>query len=72
MLGVIADSDRTVGIKPSGGVKTFDDAMAHLDLAAEVMGDDWAVPATFRFGASSLLDALLAQIETGATQESAD
>jgi len=72
MLDVIADSDRTVGIKLSGGVKTFDDAMAYLDLAAEVMGDDWAVPATFRFGASSLLDALLIQIETGRAPESAE
>jgi deoxyribose-phosphate aldolase len=70
MLGAIADADRSVGIKPSGGVKTFDDAMAYLDLAAEVMGNDWAVPATFRFGASSLLDALLVQIETGAASES--
>jgi deoxyribose-phosphate aldolase len=70
MLGVIADSDRTVGIKPSGGVQTFDDAMAYLDLAAEVMGDDWASPATFRFGASSLLDALLVQIETGTASSS--
>jgi deoxyribose-phosphate aldolase len=73
MLGVIAESDRTVGIKPSGGVKTFDDAIAYLDLAAEVMGDDWALPATFRFGASSLLDALLVQIESGmASSSSAD
>jgi deoxyribose-phosphate aldolase len=70
MLEVIADTDRTVGIKPSGGVKTFDDAMAYLDLAAEMMGNDWAVPATFRFGASSLLDALLVQIETGAAPAS--
>lgn len=46
--------------------------MAYLDLAAEVMGDDWAVPATFRFGASSLLDALLIQIETGRAPESAE
>ena len=71
MLEAIADTDRTVGIKPSGGVKTFDDAMAYLDVAAEVMGDDWAVPATFRFGASSLLDALLVQVETGADGEPA-
>ena len=71
MLEAIADTDRTVGIKPSGGVKTFDDAMAYLDVAAEVMGDDWVVPATFRFGASSLLDALLVQVETGADGEPA-
>lgn len=72
MLEVIADSDRTVGLKPSGGVKTFDDAMAFLDLAADVMGDDWAEPATFRFGASSLLDALLVQVETAGSPASTD
>lgn len=62
MLEVIAASDRTVGIKPSGGIRTFDDAVAYLDLAAEIMGPEWATPSTFRFGASGLLDALLAEI----------
>lgn len=65
MLDVIADagrSGRSVGIKPSGGIRTFDDAMEYIDLADEVMGDGWATPATFRFGASGLLDALLAEI----------
>ncbi len=60
LLEVIAAADRTVGIKPSGGIRTFDDAVAYLDLAADIMGSDWATPATFRFGASGLLDALLA------------
>ena len=32
----------------------------HLALADGVMGPDWANPATFRFGASGLLDVLLA------------
>jgi deoxyribose-phosphate aldolase len=64
MLDVIAstsaDTGRTIGIKPSGGIRTFDDAMAYLDLAGEIMGPDWATPSTFRFGASGLLDSLLA------------
>jgi len=62
MLEVIAAADRTVGIKPSGGIGTYESAMAYLDLAAEIMGPDWATPATFRFGASSLLDALIAEL----------
>jgi deoxyribose-phosphate aldolase len=60
MLDVIAATDRHVGIKPSGRISTFESAMAYLDLAESVMGEGWATPATFRFGASSLLDALLA------------
>ena len=66
MLDAIAAADRTVGIKPSGGIRSYDDAMAYLDLAAEVMGPEWATPATFRFGASGLLDALLAELPEGA------
>jgi len=62
MLDVIAGTDRPVGLKPSGGIRTCDDALAYLDLAAEIMGPDWATPATFRFGASSLLDSLMEEL----------
>jgi deoxyribose-phosphate aldolase len=63
MLQAIAETDRPVGLKPSGGIRTFDDAVAYLDLADTAMGEGWATPATFRFGASGLLDALLAVID---------
>lgn len=62
ILEAIAASDRRVGLKPSGGIRTLDDASAYLALADGAMGDGWATPDTFRFGASSLLDALLAVI----------
>jgi len=48
------------GFKASGGVRTAGDAATYVDLAAEILGDEWATPQTFRIGASSLLDALLA------------
>lgn len=60
MLGVIAATVRTVGIKPSGGIRTAVDAESYLALAESVMGAAFVRPATFRFGASGLLDALLA------------
>jgi deoxyribose-phosphate aldolase len=63
MLQAIAEADRPIGIKPSGGIRTFDDAVAYLDLADTAMGQGWATPATFRFGASGLLDALVAAID---------
>ncbi len=63
MLHVIHDAGRPVGLKPSGGIRHFDDAKAFIDQADRIMGDGWATPATFRFGASGLLTALIAAIE---------
>lgn len=63
MLAVIRGAGRPVGLKPSGGIRTLDDAAAYLDLADRVMGPAWATPRTFRFGASGLFDALVAEIE---------
>ena len=68
MLNAIKQSGRPVGLKPSGGIRTVEDAGLYLDLAERVMGRGWATPRTFRIGASSLYDALVAAIEgrTGA------
>lgn len=62
MLDAIAENDRSVGIKLSGGVRTLDDAAAYLDLIDHMMGPGWVSPATVRFGASGLLDDLLAAL----------
>ena len=62
MLDAIAAADRPVGIKPSGGIGTAADAEGYLQLAESVMGVGWLSPATFRFGASGLLNALLAEL----------
>ena len=62
ILEQIRRSGRPVGIKPSGGIRTVDDAGRYLAIADEMMGPSWATPATFRFGASGLLDALEATI----------
>lgn len=53
-------SDRRVGVKVSGGVRTFADAERYLALIDHHMGADWVDPDHFRFGASGLLTALLA------------
>jgi deoxyribose-phosphate aldolase len=60
MLEVIAASGHPVGLKPSGGISTADAAGEYIALAERIMGDGWVRPATFRFGASGLLNALLA------------
>ena len=66
MLGVIAMTDRPIGLKPSGGIRTLADAKAYLDLADATMGPGWASPSTFRFGASGLYTALVAAIDGSA------
>jgi deoxyribose-phosphate aldolase len=60
LLEAAKAADRPVGVKVSGGVRSLAEAHAYLALADEIMGPDWAKPSTFRFGASSLRDALLA------------
>ena len=51
-----------VGFKAAGGVKSTQDAADYLAIADEIMGPDWVTPTRFRFGASSVLDALLATL----------
>ncbi len=63
MLEAIKAADRTIGLKPSGGIRTLADASAYLALVDTAMGPVWASPTTFRFGASGLYDALIEVIE---------
>jgi deoxyribose-phosphate aldolase len=65
LLEEIKASTRTVGFKAAGGIKTTTDAANYLDLIDEVMGEEWAMPATFRFGASSMLEDLIAVASGG-------
>lgn len=59
MLQAIRDSRKKVGFKPAGGIGTVEDATLYLRLAETIMQPNWAMPSTFRFGASSLLDDVL-------------
>lgn len=75
MLAVLRESpriDRRVGIKPSGGIRTVDDAARYLAIADRIMGPQWATPATFRFGASGLLDAVESELGRAPSAPSLD
>jgi len=65
MLKVIRDKNPNVGFKAAGGVKDAQTAKDYLDLAREILGDDWVGPKHFRFGASSLLGNLLTELNLG-------
>ena len=59
MLVEIRDSDREVGLKVSGGLRTIADAATYLALADRMMGPGWVRAETFRLGASSLFGTLM-------------
>jgi deoxyribose-phosphate aldolase len=54
-------SNRRVGVKVAGGIRTAKDAIRYLVLVKETAGEEWLVPSLFRIGASSLLNDLLMQ-----------
>ncbi len=69
------ETGRQVGVKAAGGIRTSKDALRYLVLVAETCGDAWLSPQWFRFGASSLLNDVLLQLEkerTGRYQRPAD
>lgn len=68
MLSVIAGHDGRIGFKPAGGIRTLDDVALYFGLADEILGPDWATPKTFRIGASSVLDALVATLDDRAAE----
>src|SRR3954447_12408145 len=67
MLEAIRDFEkstgRSVGMKPAGGIRTAKDAIQYLVVLYETLGPRWMTPERFRFGASSLLNDVLMQIE---------
>jgi deoxyribose-phosphate aldolase len=65
------DTGIAIGMKPAGGIKTAKQALQFLIAVKETLGDAWLTRRRYRFGASSLLNDLLRQIEkekTGAYQ----
>lgn len=63
LLEVIVEargSGRRIGLKVAGGVKTVAEAAVYLDLADRYLEPAHAVPTNFRFGASGLLNDIVA------------
>ncbi|MBE6443675.1 MAG: deoxyribose-phosphate aldolase [Alphaproteobacteria bacterium] len=65
ILETIAQSNKNVGFKASGGIKTFEDAKKYLTLCQSIMGANWVNLSHFRLGASSVLTNLLNKIKQG-------
>ena len=71
MLDAIRDHYLATGVeiamKPAGGIRTAKQALQFLVAVKETLGDAWLAPRRYRFGASSLLNDLLRQLETQRT-----
>lgn len=51
-----------VGFKAAGGVRTTEDAVKYYTIIKEVLGEEWLCNEYFRIGASSLANAVLADM----------
>jgi deoxyribose-phosphate aldolase len=71
MLDAIRDHYLATGVeiamKPAGGIRTAKQALQFLVAVKETLGDRWLNNRRYRFGASSLLNDLLRQLETQRT-----
>jgi deoxyribose-phosphate aldolase len=66
MCQAIADYNsicqRQVGIKPSGGISTTDEALIYYNIVKQTLGSAWLNNSFFRIGASRLANNLLTDI----------
>lgn len=71
MLEAIRDhfyrSGEKAGMKPAGGISDPKLALHYLVMVRETLGSDWMTPERFRFGASSLVDRVLMQLDKEAS-----
>ncbi len=71
MLQAIRDyyyeTDRMVGMKPAGGISKAKLAVHYLVMLRETLGLAWMTPEWYRFGASSLANDVLMQLQKQAT-----
>lgn len=61
------DTGRMIGMKPAGGISTAKLAVHYLVMLRETLGNAWLTPQWYRFGASSLANDVLMQLQKQAT-----
>ena len=55
--------NKKIGIKPAGGIATFEEALKYFTLVAEVLGEEYLNNSLFRIGASKLANNILSKIK---------
>lgn len=59
LLVAVRDCGRPAGVKVSGGIRTVEQAVAYVELAERVLGENAVDARRFRIGASALFEAVL-------------
>lgn len=71
MLEAIRDyyykTGKRIGMKPAGGIRKAKEALQYLVMVRETLGEEWLTPDLFRFGASTLANDLLMQLQKETT-----
>ncbi len=71
MLEAIRDAyvatGQMIGMKPAGGIRAAKEALHYLVMVKETLGDGWLHPDWFRFGASTLVNDIVRQLNKQAT-----
>lgn len=57
------ETGRAVAVKVAGGIRSAKEALHYLVIVKETLGEEWLTPDRFRFGASTLLNDILMQLE---------
>jgi deoxyribose-phosphate aldolase len=60
-----AKTGKKIGFKPSGGIRTIEQALTYLEIVKRINGENWIQPELFRIGASTLYDAVIAELGHG-------
>lgn len=60
-----AKNGKKIGFKPSGGIRTIEQALTYLEIVKRINGENWIHPELFRIGASTLYDAVIAELGHG-------
>jgi len=61
------ETGRMIGMKPAGGISNAKLAVSYLVMLRETLGNAWMTPQWYRFGASSLANDVLMQLQKQAT-----
>jgi deoxyribose-phosphate aldolase len=59
LLAIKACQKSNIGFKASGGISTLKQAISLVELAKNIMGEDWVKPENFRLGTSQLLNDIM-------------
>lgn len=55
--------NKKIGIKPAGGIGTFEESLKYFTLVAEILGEEYLNNSLFRIGASKLANNILSKIK---------